>query len=249
VIKSWRDFQDKGGAMPDNLLIPSVDLRVGSLLEYNRQKLQKADPHNQDRPRRRPCITVSREFGCEGYPVAERLRELMSCASGEEWLLMDKALLGEVAHRHNLSEDVLHGLGEKNQIVNEVLATFSSRWKSEKDHFRLLCRHIVSLAEQGNVIIVGRGAAIMTHHLENCYHFRLYASLAFKTASIAKRLKMTPEEAEKLIEKRQKQRDRFNIDFLDRDARDVNYYDVLFNNDRNSPEKIARTIAEHVLNR
>ena len=232
--------------MPENLLIPSVDLRIGALLEYNRKQLEKAGSHHH-KQKQRPCITLSREFGCEGYPVAELVRDYMSRASGEEWVLMDKALLEEVARHHNLSEEVLRGLGEKNRILNEILATFSSNWKSEKDHFRLLCKHIVSLAEQGNVIIVGRGGAIVTRHLENCHHFRLYASLAFKTASIVHRLNISPEEAEILIGKRQRQRDRFIIDFLDQDARDVQYYDLLFNNDRNSPEKIARTIAEYVL--
>jgi cytidylate kinase len=231
--------------MPENLMIPSVDLRIGSLLEYNRKQVQKAGSH-QRKQKQRPCITLSREYGCEGYPVAELLREEMTRLSGEEWLLMDKALLEAVARNHNLSEEVLLGLGEKNRILDEVLATFSRRWTSEKDHYRLLCRHIVSLAEQGNVIIVGRGGAIVTRHLENCHHFRLYASLAFKTASIAGRLNLLPEEAEKLVIKKQKQRDTFIVDFLDQDARDLSFYNLLFNNDHNSPEKIAHTIAAYV---
>ena len=127
--------------MPENLLMPSVDLRIGSLLEYNRKRLQKTGSR-QPKQKQHPCITLSREFGCEAYPVAELLRELMTRSSGEEWVLMDKSLLEEVARHHNLSEEVLRGLGEKNRILDEVLATFSSRWKSEKDYFRLLCRHI-----------------------------------------------------------------------------------------------------------
>jgi hypothetical protein len=57
--------------MPDNLLIPSVDLRIGSLEEYNRRQKEKAASHHR-KPRPRPCITLSREYGCEGYPAAER---------------------------------------------------------------------------------------------------------------------------------------------------------------------------------
>lgn len=233
--------------MPENLLIPSVDLRVGGLEEYNRQQVEKAAKRRHHKQKAFPTITLSREYGCEGYPVAERLRDLMAAATGNEWLLMDKALLEEVARHHNLSEEVLRGLGSKNRILDEVMSTFSSSWKSERDHFKLLCRHIVALAEKGNVIIVGRGGAIVTHHLDNCHHFRLYASLAFKSASIAKRLNMPLDEAESFIEKKQKQRDRFIIDFLDRDSRDPRYYDMLFNNDRTSPERIAWTIAEHVM--
>lgn len=230
--------------MPENLLIPSVDLRIASLEEYNRRKKAKAfTSQKQQQP---PCITISREFGCEAYPVAERLRELMIHESGDEWVVMDKALLEEVARRHNISEEVLQNLGEKNRILNEVLATFSQRWKCDSDHFRLLSSHMISLATQGNVIIVGRGSAIITRHLENCFHFKLFASIEFKKASIARRLNMPAEEAEKLIERKQAQRDKFTSNFLGQEARDISHYHLLFNNDRNSSEEIACTIADYV---
>lgn len=230
--------------MPDNLLIPSVDLRIGSLEEYNRKQQEKA---GKPKPQtKRPCISISREFGCEAYPVAEKLREMMTRKSGEEWVLMDKALLEEVANCHNISEEILRGLGEKNRFLDEVLATFSPHWKSEKEYFDLLCRHILSLAHQGNVIIVGRGSAIITRHLKNCHHFRLYASLHYKRNSLARRLSMHPDDAEQLIEKKQRLRDRFTSDFLGTDARDLDHYTMLFSNDRNSSEQIARSIADYV---
>ena len=232
--------------MPDNLLIPSVDLRIGSLEEYNRQQKQKAGS-KRHKPKPRPCLTISREYGCEGYPVAELLRETLMQKTGEEWVLIDKAVLMEVACRHNISEDILSGAGEKSRIMNEVLATFSPRWKSDHDCFRQLCRHVVSLAEQGNVIIVELGGAIITRHFENARHFRLYASRDFKIGTIARRLRIPPNEAEKIVEKQQGLRDRFTRDFLGQDDHAAGHYDLLFNNDRNSPEKIAKTIAGYVM--
>lgn len=232
--------------MPENLLIPSVDLRIGSLEEYNRQQKQKAGS-NHHKPKPRPCLSISREYGCEGYPVAELLREMMIDKTGEEWVLIDKAVLEEVARRHNISEEILKGLGEKNRVLNEVLATFSPRWKSDQDYFRLLCRHVVSLAEQGNVIIVELGGAIITRHFENAHHYRLYASHSFKVGAISRRLGIAVDQAEKIVEKQQRLRDHFTKDFLGQDDHDSSHYDLLFNNDRNSPEKIAMTIADHVL--
>ena len=231
--------------MPDNLLIPSVDLRIGSLEEYNRQQKQKAGS-NRHEPKARPCLTISREYGCEGYPVAELLRETLIRKTGEEWVLIDRAVLEEVARRHNISEEILRCLGEKNRILNELLATFSQRWTSDQDYFRLLCRHVVSLAEQGNVIIVELGGAIITRHIANAHHFRLYASQTFKIGTIARRLAISSEEAEKIVEKQQRLRDHFTKDFLGQDDHDSVHYDLLFNNARNSPEKIAMTIAGYV---
>lgn len=231
--------------MPENLLIPSVDLRIGSLEEYNRRQKEKAALRHR-KPKPRPCISISREYGCEGYPVAERLRELMMQRTGDEWVLIDKAVLEEVARRHNISEEILRTLGDNNNILNEVLATFSPRWKSDQEYFRMLSRHVVALAEQGNVIISELGGAIITRHIENSCHFRIFGSAAFKTATLARRLNIEKEDAEKLMHRQQKGRDRFNRDFLDRNDHDPALYHMLFNNDRIAAGGIAHAIADFV---
>ena len=231
--------------MPDNLLIPSVDLRIGSLEEYNRR--QKEKPFFQHKkPKSRPCITISREFGCEGYLVAERLRELMMQRTRDEWVLIDRAVLEEVAKRHNVSEELLQTLGENNRILNEILATFSPRWKSDQDYFRLLSRHIIALAEQGNIIISELGGAIITRHIEHSYHFRIYGSEAFRVASLSRRLNTPAEAAEKVMHRQQKVRDHFNKAFLDQDDHDPSLYHMLLNNDRITAGDIAHTIADFV---
>lgn len=234
--------------MPDNLFIPSVDLRIGSLEEYNRRQKEKASlRHAKAKPR--PCVTVSREFGCTGYPTAELLRELLMQRTGDEWVLIDKAVLEEVAKRHNLSEEILRTLGAENRILDEILATFSPRWKSSYDYFLPLSRHVVALAEQGNVIILELGGAIITRHIEHSYHFRLFGSTPFKTATLASRLGLESEPAEKLMHKQQKARDHFTRDFLNQDDHDPALYDLLFNNDRCHADRIAHAIADFVLAR
>lgn len=229
--------------MSEKLLVPSIEMRLGALLELNRRK----DESDASLGKVRHTITISREFGCEAYPVTECLKEIMEKKTGQAWAIMDKALLEEMAKHHNLSEEIVRSLGEKkSRILDEVLATFSPRWKSDSDNFRLLCKHVFSLAEKGNSIIVGRGSAIVTQQLKNCYHFRLYASHQFKIASIARRLKISRDEAENVVEKNQKQRDAFIHDYFNLDPRDLRFYHLVFNNDKSSPERIAQMIAEYV---
>jgi hypothetical protein len=125
--------------MSEKLLVPSVEMRLGSLLEFNRRK----DENDASRGKVRPAITISREFGCEAYPMTECLKEIMEKKSGQPWAIMDKALLEEVAKHHQLSEEIVRSLGEKkSRILDEVLATFSPRWKSEKDYYRLLSKYV-----------------------------------------------------------------------------------------------------------
>ena len=230
--------------MTDARLIPSIEMRLSSLLEVTRRRDLESEARSKVT---KPAITISREFGCEAYPMAERLQELLEQKTGEKWVVMDKQLLEEVARNHNLSEELLKGLGEKLRFLEEMMATFTPRWKTEKDYYRLLCRHIVSLADKGNVIIVGRGSAFITQSMRNCHHFRMFASPEFKARSIARRLCISLEEAGDLVAKRQQQRDKFIRDFLDRDARDLSVYHLVFNNDKNTHDRIARTIVEYVL--
>ncbi|MEI6208927.1 MAG: cytidylate kinase family protein [Desulfuromonadales bacterium] len=63
---------------------------------------------------------------------------------------------------------------------------------------------------------------------------------------VAGRLNLETEEAENLMKRQQKARDHFTRDFLNRDDHDPDLYDILLNNDRSNPEKIAQTIAGFV---
>jgi cytidylate kinase len=90
------------------------------------------------------------------------------------------------------------------------------------------------------------GGALITRHFDHSWHFRMYGSQEFKVRTIAQRLHMPEDDAEKIVLKQQKQRDAFIRDFLHQDDHDPLLYDLLFNNDRLSPENIARHIAHFV---
>lgn len=231
--------------MAERQLIPSIEQRLAGLVEVTRRNLSGYSVSPEGKPA--PAITLSREFGCEGYIVAERLKEILDRRTGASWQIMDKALLSKVAEDHQLSEEIFHSLGKRNSFIDDVISTFSPQWKTDKDYFRLLCRQITALAEQGNVILVGRGGAIVTEHMPNCRHFRLVASLPFKIRSISERTGLPREEAEALILRKQKEREGFIRDFLGQDISDPLHYHLVFNNDWNPPDRIASIIADYVL--
>lgn len=227
-----------------NQLIPSVEQRVSALLEVTR-RLQ-SEPSTPSTPKGKPTITISREFGCEAYPMAEHLKEICEKQTGETWAIMDKALLEEVAKNNALSEGLLRDLGTKPRFLDEMIATFTPRWKSDQDYYQLLCRHIILLAKCGNVIIVGRGGSIVTESMPNCFHFRMVAPFDFRVRSIAKRLAISPHEARDMVEKRQQQRDKFMKDFLNVDASDPTHYHLVLNNGKCTAEKIANTVFQFI---
>jgi cytidylate kinase len=231
--------------MTKNILIPAIEGRLQSYLELSRRSLMEREFGKDER--RYPTVTLTREFGCEGYPVAERLQSVLEKRTGRPWVVMDRALLEVVAKEKGLPPEVLHDVGLRNRILDEILSTFSSRWKSDKDYYRLLARQIVTLAEQGNVILVGRGASILTQETGNCFHFRLIAPLEFKVASISARMGLSTDEARDFVEGRQRQRDAFLKDFLGRDIGEPTLYHLIFNNARCTATRIAELMAEVIV--
>jgi cytidylate kinase len=231
--------------MAKNILIPSIETRLQGLMELSRRNLREHGLAKHDRLR--PTVTLTREFGCEGYPVAESLQALLEKRSGQPWVVMDRALLDAVAKDHHLSAQVLRDIGARNHFLDEMLSTFSPRWKSDQDYYRLLCRQIVALAQQGNVILVGRGAVILTQNTPNSFHFRIVAPLQFKQRSIQSRMGVSAQEALELIQVRQGQREHFLKGFLGRDVAEPTLYHLLFNNARCPAPQIAALMADVVM--
>lgn len=233
--------------MAEKLLVPSIEQRLTGLIEVSRRA--KLETGLEDRKVFKPAITISREFGCEAYPTAEKLKALLEEKTGETWALVDRTLIDEVAKHHDLAADILHNLGKRPRWLDDMLSTLSPRWHNEREHFQLLAQQIVAIASGGNVIIVGLGAAIVTQSMKNCVHFRIFASEEFKTASVAARTGVSKAEAISMIEKRQKSREKFVRDFLNRDINNMHYFHLLFNNDRNSATAMAETMTCHLFSR
>jgi cytidylate kinase len=230
--------------MAERLLIPSIENRLAAFLEVNRRN---PTGYSGSSAEKLPAtITLSREFGCEAYLVAEKLKEILDAKTTVPWSIMDKALLEEVAKNHQLSEEMLRRLGEKNSFLDDMISTFSPKWRSDKDYYRLLCKQIVAVAGAGHAIIVGRGGAILTQKMTNCFHFRIIANSSYKLRSIMARTGLTEAEAEKMIKQRQNQRDDFVKDFIGREVADPTLYHLTFNNAKGSPKIIAQTIVDYL---
>lgn len=230
--------------MGDTQLVPSIENRLAGLIEVSRRV--KVAGARQDRKIAHKTVTISREFGCEAYPTAEHLKLVLEERTGETWALVDRTLVDEVAKRHDLQAELLHNLGKRPRWLDDMFSSLSAKWKNERDYFQLLAQKIVAIASGGNVIIVGMGGAIVTQSLHNCLHFRIFGSEEFKARSIAQRTRVSPAEAIVMIEKRQKAREKFVRDFLDRDINDMHYFHLLLNNDRGDAKLMAETMSAYI---
>lgn len=228
--------------MPVTILTPSVEqrLRAYHALSGRAKSFATGVP-------RKPTVTISRQFGCEAFPVAEELVKLAEKTTGEPWLLADISLLDAVAKEHHIPEEVMLSLGHKPRWLDDMFATLSPHWKTDADYYRLLCEQVVMIATAGNAVFVGLGAAIITQSMGNCFHFRLIAEQEFRVRSIARRMQIPRQEAEIVVIDKEKERDKIIRKLLDADEQHPLYYHAIFNNGKIRNRQIAATIADLVL--
>jgi cytidylate kinase len=223
-------------------LVPSVERRLSAYLSLAEKRggAEAADT--------RPTITISRKFGCEGFPLAERLKELLEAATDETWNIYDKALLERVSHDEHLSMTLLEGLGGPARAMDSIGFLFAGH-VSHDALFRRIVKHLVAVAEAGNAIILGRGGAILTHRLPNCYHFRLDADFQFRVGSVMRRMELAEKEAERLVREGDRTREKFIEDCLGVSVSDLGFYEAVFNNARQDINAIAHAIVSYVAER
>jgi hypothetical protein len=220
-------------------LIPSIERRLSAWVTVSDRRALRTPAD------RRPTITISRQFGCEGFPLAEQLEARFESLTGEDWTIYDKALLEVVSDRDRLAPSLLEGLGDPARQLG-AFAFLVPGYVPQSRVFDHVKKHMVQVADAGNAIIIGRGGAIITQKMGNCFHFRLVASLDFRVASMAKRLEITEAEALKLVRINELARENFIQECLGASPADASYYDAVFNNARHGVHEIANAIVAYV---
>jgi hypothetical protein len=226
-------------AMPIGRLTPNVDRRMAAWMTIQ-QRLAREPRHEPG-----PAVTISRQFGCEGFPLAERLKTALDQRTGQTWTIFDKALIERVSRETQLSERLLADLGGASHAWDKLAALIPGL-RTHDEAYQVLARYILQIAREGHAIIVGRGGAIVTQHLPRCYHFRLEAPLEHRIQTIQDRLQVGKQEAERLVDEEQRRRERFLESFLHCSIADTRYYNAVFNSSKNSLDAITRSILELV---
>lgn len=193
----------------------------------------------------RPTITLSRQFGCEGFPLAESLQKAMEAVTGEGWTIHDKSLIEKVSQDEAIPLRILKNLGDRSQEL-EALGLMPSRYRSHDEAFEKVARCLVPIAEAGDAIIVGRGGAVLCEKLKNCFHFRLVADLGYRVESVMRRMGLSRGEAEALVNENNHLREKFISDRLGVDIADPCHYDAVFNNARHGIPDITEAILAYV---
>jgi len=179
-------------------------------------------------------ITISREMGSGGIPIAHKAAEELG------YTLVDGDKLRELAPQYGLSQEALEKADEKPPAFVDAL-----------DHQLEIDQHLIELivleyALKGNVIIYGRGGQDLLTGISSVLRVRIIAPFEERVERWAEREWLDPDLARILVRKSDQQRAGFIKYYFDRNWEDPLHYDLTINTARLSEESAIQLIANAI---
>lgn len=203
--------------------------------------------------RRHLAVTISRQTGAGGHSVGMALAEYLQKHApqpGSEWTLFDRNLMEKVLEDHHLPARLAQYLPEdRNSAIADVLEDLLGLHPPTYTVLRQTSETVLRLAEMGNVILVGRGAAIITRHLPQVFHVRLVGSQARRIERVMQRFSLSEKEAAEFIAKEDIGRGRYLKTFFKADIDDPLNYHLTLNTDFFTEKDAARVIGDIMISR
>jgi cytidylate kinase len=206
----------------------------------------------QDGGRRR-AVTISRQTGSGAFLVAEKLAAYLQAHTPRDarpWTVFDRNLVEKVLEDHNLPQRLARFMPEDR--VSEIADTMDELFGLHPPSWTLVRQAtdtILHLVESGNVIVIGRGATIITSKLDYVFHVRLVGSLEKRAARIQELEHLDKQATLELIRREDRGRRRYLKTHFKADIDDPLLYHLVINTDLVSCENAAQIIANAMLRR
>lgn len=196
-----------------------------------------------------PVITISRQAGCGASKLAHHLCLKLNDAAlhagkTAKWHFINHEILEKSAEKLNLDPGKLDRLitDKDRGIMDQILEALSSHsHKSDQKILKTMSEVIRQIAEQGHVIIVGRGGAVVNQHIPHSLHIRLEAPLMWRCNEVMKKLEYSREYTLEYIQKLDEQREMY-VERLMQGKEEKFVYDVVLNPGRFTEEQMAVVI-------
>jgi cytidylate kinase len=193
-----------------------------------------------------PVVTLARESGCPGKKVAHLLTNKLNQRfqnKKDEWKWVGKEIFVEAARELELDpEQVENVFKHKRNIIDQILSAQANKfYKNDRTVLKTMSDVIRSMANDGKVIILGRGGVAITRDMPKSVHIYLEAPLQWRALVISEREHWTLEEAKKYAIETDKERATYR-DFYHGKNTDYTWYDARFNCMTLSIEEIVEEI-------
>ncbi|MBN2429523.1 MAG: cytidylate kinase family protein [Deltaproteobacteria bacterium] len=181
-----------------------------------------------------PIITISREMGTGGIPIAQKAAEKLG------YTLLDGETIEKAAKNYGLTPESIKKADEKPPPFEAKL--------DKQVEFDLLQIELLVLdfALKGNVIIYGRGGQYLLENIKSVLRVRIIAPFEERVERWAEREWLDPDLARTMVRKCDQQRAGFIKYYFDREWDNPLDYDIVINTSRIALETAVGWICQGV---
>jgi cytidylate kinase len=198
-----------------------------------------------------PVITISRQTGVGATAICEKLTEYFNRNAIEEyddWTFFDRDLIEKVMEDHHLPEHFKKLLSEEKPAkIDSWFSEILGITPSKLSLLHKTSHTVLRLAEFGNVILVGRGANIITASLEKSFHVRLVAPLNFRIENAMRLYNVDHNTASEFIKREDEGRKNYLWKYFHKNIDDPLLYHSVINTNLLESQEIAEMIGHCVI--
>jgi cytidylate kinase len=198
-----------------------------------------------------PVVTISRAYGCPAKRIAGMLSSALNRVelenySKSRWAWIGKEILDESARELNLQTTMIREAANKDMssVVDDIVLSLSHRYyPGDRKIKKTIGTVIRDFAEQGHVIIVGRGGVSIARDIPNSLHIKIQAPIEWRINDVSKKQMISLADARKKIEHLDAQRHLIR-DFFEGKKADDSIFDVVYNYMTLAEEDIVASIIQ-----
>lgn len=196
-------------------------------------------------------VTISRMFGSGGSQVAQRVADALG------WDLLDNRVVDAVAERMGVSraevsehEERVPSLVERlaaalTLSVPEMLPVADTTLPLTEERIVAMTKTVIEEAVQtGDAVLVGRGAQCLLAHRSDALHVFCYAPMAALAAYVMSDRGVSHEEAVRVVEATNHQREQYVKQHFHREWRAEENYDLCVNTGTLGIEGAAQVVIQ-----
>lgn len=183
-----------------------------------------AQPHDADSSFINPFITVARDPGSGGAPIAKAVADKIG------FTFVDDVIIDEIARSTRKRNAIIREIDEKyrSKIEDVVHSILNVEYVDEESYITALVRVLLSYAHQGKCVILGRGANFITPFGKGLhvsitapYEIRIQRAMDYEGHS--------REKAIDVVAKVEEERNKFIKQYFKANAKQRNAFDLTLN--------------------
>lgn len=172
----------------------------------------------------KPFITIAREPGSGGAPIAKKLAERLAFA------FHDEEIVDLLARSTKKRKNIIKAIDEKGRtyVDDMIHLMLNPEYVDGSQYIKELTRVVLNFAHQGNCVILGRGANFMTPFARGL-HVSIVAPYEVRVQRAMQYENYDEETAKKVLAKVEKQRKSFVKEYFKKEISSRNAYDITLN--------------------